>query len=446
MALRHVTRRGVHAPFRGAACVCAAILFAWSGAPLSASPDALDTSVTIGEGWAIVREVRRMDLVAGEQELVLRGIPAQADLGSLTIRTRRIPVDLLEWERLDPGARRASQVADADELVIDASGAVHTGADESDARREAGAVRCRIRIPVGGARSLEVVYRVTGLEWSSYYQVFMHGDPDGLDEGVTLDLAGFLRIENETGLSFPDARVRLVGADPRLPREPDRRPGFLLLADTPLAGLWEPGDVDPPPEFVYRMPRRVSIPARTDTDARLIEAHRISATRLFVMDAREIPLSATGNFQPLNEYLVFKNTAANGLGWMLPAGPVEVFHGVTRRTLQLPGFLPHTPINREIRVDLGKADDVQGMRRSVRRTRPESGYYEELFRLGVENLRTRDIAVEIRERPPGALTWDVQSATQEYELEGGWLLMRPRLREGEMREIDLRLRFHKPTL
>lgn len=429
-----------------------AMIFIAAGHP-PVSAEILDTTLTIGEGWTIVRDMRRVDLAAGEQDLVLDKIPAEADLSTLTIRTRRIPVDLLDWERVDANAGRARSLEHADALVVTGDGEVgdaavgrSVGRDSETIRREGLPVRCRIRIPVGGTRSLEVVYRVRDVEWASYYQVFIRGEPDGLDERVALDLTGYVRIRNSTDRSFSNALVRVVGADPRLPREPEELPGFLMLSDSPLSDLWKAQEVEPPLELTYRMPRRVNIPAHTETEARFIGSLRIPATRVYVLDSREIPLSVIGSFRPLNQYLVFKNTAANGLGWVLPPGPVEVFHGVTRRTLRLPGFLPHTPIDREIRVDMGKADDVRGMRRSVRRTEPDFGYYEETFQLSLENDRPRAVRVEVYERPPVELSWDVQRASADYELEGTAIRMEPRIPGGESREIELRLRFHQPSL
>ncbi len=437
-------------PFTGMALLLIGSAMFWSSICLSVSAQQpIETTLTIGEGWAVVREMRRFDLAPGEQDLLLEGIPEQADLSSLTIRTRRLPVDVLDWQRVDRGAGSTVAPSDAESLIITPDGVIHgaaTPSAQASFSRKDGPVRCRVRIPVGGARSLEVVYRVEGMQWTSYYQVFIRGEPDGLDESVALDLTGFVRIDNPTGRSFTNTLVRLVGADPRLPREPERRAGFLMLADTPLADLWKAQDVDPPPEFVYRMPRRVNIPSHAETEVHFIASHRIPASRLYVMDSTEVALSMTGAFRPLHQYLVFKNTAANRLGWILPPGPVEVFHGVTRRTMRLPGFLPHTPMNREIRVHLGKAEDVLGMRRSVRRTELQFGHYEETFQLTVENQRPRAIALEIHERPPLTLTWDVQRASEEYELDGGWIRMTPRIPGGETREIEVRLRFHQPTL
>ncbi len=409
-------------------------------APLAAS-EILDVTLTIGEDSAVVREMRRFDLVPGEQDIYLEHIPAEADLSSLIIRTRRIPVDLLHWERMDRTETHALPVDD-DALALTPSGVIR----RPDTRQGTGPVRCRINFPIGGARSLEIVYRTRGLNWASHYQVYIRGEPDGLDERVALDLTGFVRIDNRTSRSFTNALVRLVGADPRRPREPPRQPGFLLLADSPITDLWKTPRFDYPPEFGYRLPRRANISSHTKTEVHFIQSHRIPSSRLYVMDSQHVPLSITGTFLPLQQYLVFDNTAANRLGWTLPPGPVEVFHGVTRRTVLPAGFLPHTAINREIRIDLGPTPDVRGMRRVRERTGVEHGFYEEVYRLAIESERPGRIAVEINERPPTGLSWNVQRASMEYEVERRRIRMRPELSGPETREIDLRLRFHQPTL
>jgi hypothetical protein len=416
------------------------LLFALAAVAGHAPGETLDTTVTIGENWTVVRELRRVDLVAGEQVVYLDDIPAHADLSSLIIRTRRIPVDLLDWERVRPEPGGADDTGSAFLLT---PGGVQSS---PDLPRGEGPLRCRIRIPVGGARSLEIIYRTSGIRWAAQYQVNIRGEPDGLDESVSLDLTGYVRIKNETGRAFTNTLVRLVGADPRLPRAPEPQPGFLLLAESPLSSLWESQEVDAPPEFMYRLPRRAEIPARSESEIHFITSHRIPSSRLYVMDSERVPLTLTGAFHPLQQYLVFNNTADNRLGWTLPPGPVDVYHGVTRRTALPPGFLPHTGINREIRIDLGASPMVRGMRRVLQRTELQFGFYEELYRLVIESARPAAIAVEINERPPVALAWTVERASEEHEITRGRVRMQPRLRARETREIDLRLQYREPTL
>lgn len=404
----------------------------------------VDTTLTVGEGWAVVHELRRVALTAGEQEVVFEGIPLEADLSTLTVRTRRIPVDLWSWERMRWLATKP--LHKADQLVLNRTGGIRDSSEQGPPPDVLStAVRCRLSIPVGGTQVLALTYKLTGLSWAARYQVLIRGEPDGLDENVSVDVTGWVRLKNTTAHSFANAYVRLVGSDPRLSRPPARAPGFLMLEEGPLAELWEPEAPEDPPEQGYRLPRRATLPGRGETDVPFVQTHRVPSQRLYVLDADEIPLSPTAIMRPLHKYLVFRNSVAMGLGWILPPGPVEVFHGATRRTLLQTAFMPHTPINQEIRIDFGKATDVSARRRSMTRTSPEFGYYQETFEIRLQNDRPNEIMVEIIERPETTLSWTVIRATELFESQGSRLLMTTHAPGAAEKRIEYQLQFHQPT-
>lgn len=434
---------------RGSHPACFRLGLAWLGIWIGllgiADAEILDTFMTVGPEWTAVREVRRLTVQAGEQDLRLDRIPDTADLSTLVIRTRRIPVEQLHWRRLRSVEDEAPAQDGSDRLVLPMN--------ERNVRRAAGSmpksaedVVCRIRFPVAGTELFDVHYRMRGLSWSADYQVLLRGDVDGADERMSVSLTGFARMENRSNRDFEQATVRLAGGDPRIPQRGIRLPGFLMMIEGPLADLWQRPEIQPHLEHVYRLPRKVNLSAHARTDLVFADARRIPATRLFVMDSEYTPLSRTGTFHPLGQFLVFRNTAGVGLGTSLPPGPVSVYHGAARRTLQREGFLPHTLREHEIRVDLGPVSNVMGMRRSFGRTTQRGNTFEELFELVVVNNRPSPVNVEIHERPPVALGWTVLRSTQEFEEHRGRIIMRPRLETGERRRIDLRLRLPMPEV
>lgn len=393
-----------------------------------------DTSLTIGESSTVVRELRRISVQPGENEWLFDDIPPEADLSTLVIRTRRTPVEMISWERLP--------VRSAEPGVVDGELRVRLdGQPLASAQWEEGSVvRCLVRVPVGGVQVFELTYQVTGLTWAVHYEVLVRGDPDGPREAVPLDLTGVLSIDNRTSRSFANASVRLIGADPRMPRVPRRRPGILMLADHPLADLWRELPIAQPPERSYSMPRRVELPAHTLTTTPFISATRVSAGRLFVMDAESVPLSMTGSLEALPQFLVVQNTAENGLGRALPPGPVSLYQGATRRSILQEGFLPHTGMGQDIRVDLGPSPLVSGSRRSVGRRTEPGGDVSELFQLVVDNRRASGVSVEIVERPRMGSGWTLERVSEAHELERHRLILRPRLEAGEVRRIEYRIR------
>jgi hypothetical protein len=407
----------------------------------------IQSTLTVTDDWTAVQEWRRFVLVAGDQYLWLDDIPDTADLSSLTVRARRLPVELLSWARaVRPSSEPVAAAAEADTSLTFAPGAPLRVQPTRPGPLRTDAVRCRIRFPVAGEHVLQVTYRMRGVSWKAHYNILLRGDLAGADERMSVDLAGLVTFRNTSHRTFENAWIRIAGADVRSQATTAefRRPGFLSVIEGPLSDLWQVSNRAQELEMVYFLPHRITLPAASHADMPLVQATRIPATRLYVMDSDEIPLSISGVLRPLARRLVFANTEANGLGWVLPPGSVSVYAGLARRTLVREGYLPHTPLDREIRLDLGEATDVVGMRRSRTRTRTIQGFYEELFEMVVQNNRSSDIAVEIVERPASSLRWAIQRSTEDLERVRGWIEMRPRVAGNEQKRIELRLRLQEP--
>ena len=367
-----------------------------------------DTVLTVGADITVVREVRPLSVGRGEQEILLTGIPEQADLSTLTLRLRRVPVQLLEWQ--------------------------WAGLDEDGL----GTVRARIHMPVGGQHAFEVTYQVGGIFWQVDYQITPNTSGGGWDhERSRVMFVGRAHLENLTGRTFADARILLVGADPRQPRRAERRPGSLQLGDSPLAEAWRPVRPDPPMTHRYALPQRLDVPARTTTTTEWIRADNVSATALYVMNARDIPLTMETEDYPLARHLLLLNRTAEGLGWPLPPGDVRVAMPPGN---SIKGRLAHTPVNAEIRLEVGPDERVRGRRERLFRTVVREGRFEEMYHLWVHNQHDRAIDVEAVEESRSTQQGTVIHATHEYEIRAGAFRMRTAIPAGETWTADLRLR------
>jgi hypothetical protein len=74
------------------------------------------------------------------------------------------------------------------------------------------------------------------------------------------------------------------------------------------------------------------------------------------------------------------------------------------------------------------------------------GFYEEAFEVLVVNRRRSDILVEIDEKPPPRLTWNVIRANENYDLVRRRLRFRPKVAAGSERRVYYRLRVRQPSL
>lgn len=432
----------------GRACLWGLVL---SFAAASVAAAAEEVTLTLGDGWGVVREVRTVELKAGEQEIVFGEIPAEADLSTLAIRSRRVSVDLLSWAWVEEGAQ-AQRVADEDGLVTmgRADGAARWTPGESapvPGMQTLRRVRCVIRSSGAGRRPLELLYRVDGVSWSCHYQALVRGELAEEREALAVDFAGAARIQNGTARGFADVLVRLVGPG-RLP-EPGRDPGpgYLMMdEDHPLADLWRSAEPEVGPEYEYRPVRRVTLVARAATEVPLAGAERVPAAPLYAMRSEDVPLAARGAGTPLTKMIVFKNAVRHGLGSALPPGPVDVFLGGMRRQMLEGAAIPFTAADGEIRIALGSDPGVRGRRRAVAHTEAAQGSYEAVYEIVVDNERDSPVVVEISEKPPPILEWNLLSSTAACTERAQRLFFRQTVAAGSFSTIQYTLRVRRPSL
>ncbi|HOW98817.1 MAG TPA: hypothetical protein P5567_04950 [Kiritimatiellia bacterium] len=362
--------------------------------------------VILGEDRALVREVRTLALAQGLQTVVLDNLPSGIDLDTLTLRARRVDLELRGWA-LDGGTGVAAE-ASGEAVWPPAAASAPAG------ERPAGPVSVRAQVYAPDERralEVEVAYRTSGLNWSAAYQVVVRGDRVEEREPLSADLTGWVRIQNRAGVAFTNAAVRLVGR--RVPEEEGRPPGFLMLDEvSPMSDLWRWRPPEADIEYEYALPDPVDLPAGSAREFTLVKSARVPAARRYVLRAEEFSASLEAPPQPLRKYIIVRNIAANRLGLPLPPGPVQLFLGSMRSQLLQTGDLPHTPVDGDIRIDLGPSPDVTGRRgRQARAERPEGGEIE-TFAIEVLNGRDGAITVELDEKPPLILQWALVSSTR----------------------------------
>lgn len=404
-------------------------------------------NLTVGRGWAVVQEYRALRLERGVQEVELQGIPLEADLSTLVLRTRRVPIDLLEWQRkclgppgpaISPGLSLSSDGKDA----IWTPSRRHRVDDEVASEEP---VACRIYSPRAGSRNVALSYVVSGFNWKAHYQIAVRGELEEEVEQVSADLFGTVRITNPTAIEFSGANIQLIGSEE--PVGPDTRgdPGFLILDEGPLAELWLPEEREPLPGYTYLLQGPTDLAARGQTDVSIASAVRVPAERVYVITAENYPLGV-GFSRPLRKYITFKNMSGRGLGRSLPPGLAQVYLGGTRGFLVQEGRFRRTLPKEEIRIDLGYAQDVLGSRRTLGRANLSSGFYEESFEVVIQNRRESNIFAEVDEKPPLQLQWNVVQASEKYFVERQRLRFKPTVEAKSDERILYQLRVRLPGI
>lgn len=394
------------------------------------------TSLTIGPDATLVEEWRTIPLQRGEQEIALNGIPAEAEISSLQLRLKRRDLPVISW--------RAAVNPSETVFALRNGNAVWTrGAAEEPAVRSR-TVYCLVDSPSSGKQEVQLVYLVTNIAWSACYQAAVRGEIAD-DQPVSVDLLSRITIENGTSLSFDRARLYLAG--PGGPSAPSAKPpGFLILnEESPLSELWKPPAPRLEPQSVYAVSEPVRfVPGRSDIS--FLTTDRLPALPMYRMTSEAVPVSGRRRGWPLDLILVLENRRSSGLGVLLPPGPVDIHRGNLWGPLIARGQLPHTPVDGEIRINLGRSEDVLGWRRDLGRARADTDAWYLDYEVEIQNLRKSSVTVEVDEAPPVVLAWELFSSTEDCIRRGGRLRFRQEIPGESRRRIEYRLHVREAEL
>ncbi len=414
-------------------------------------------------GFALVKDRRTFSLEAGVQEVPFRDVSAQIDPTSVQLTPVEPPegvrileqtyrYDLIRREALLRrylGARIQVLTQDGEEL----SGVLVGTSDGLilAERPDGGKVQvvpleriARLSFPElpeglltrptlvwlleaeqAGPHTLELAYLTEGLTWSADYVLRL------APEGERARLTGWVTVRNETGTTFPEARLKLVAGDVNRVRPPEA-----LYGDGALRGVPETAKAAPQFEeralfeyHLYELQRPTTLENRSSKQIEFIAAPDVPVEKVFVYDGLQL-----GRFRPYSPILdpaygartgntkvwvmlQLRNDEASGLGKPLPAGRIRVYQEDADGGAEFVGEdrIDHTPRDETVRLYLGNAFDLVGERTQTDFRRLGESTIEESYRIVLRNHKDEAVEVRVVEHLFRWSQWEIRESSHDYE-------------------------------
>jgi hypothetical protein len=396
-------------------------------------------------GYALVRHERRMRVEAGRSKLRFTDVAALIDPTTVTFTSLSDPAtrvleqnfqfDLVSTQKLLQRyvdrqvtvERGAAGGPVTGTLLSAADGLVIRGADGSlNALRDYSALRFPelpgglitrptlewdVTAPRAGEQRTRVTYQSGGVTWWADYNLLFSAGRDASNGFI--DLSAWVSIINQSGASYPEARLKLIAGD--VHRAPAARPSPRVLSMAMEAKSADAGFAEQAfDEFhLYTLGRRTTLPNNSTKQIELFDqARRVPAQRLLVYRGApdfglvgeplvERGMGLGGNAQ-VETWLEFRNDKASGLGVPLPAGRIRVSRlDAADGSLEFIGedVIGHTPRDETVKVRLGSAFDVVGERKQADfAVDSRARWMEEEFSVELRNHKDEDVEVQVRER------------------------------------------------
>ncbi len=395
-------------------------------------------SVTVyNNNLGVIREVRAFDIAKGSSQIKLRDVPDKIDATSVkvsapkhkdavTVVEQNYQFDLVSQQKLlekfidkgitlfdeqgKPTTGNLLAVEDGKMTLATANGVtmypniskyvVNVPALPSSLITKPTLVWTLDADQQLNAEPLEVSFQTAGMNWHTEYIATLSNDEH------SLDLSGWVSIDNRSGASYPNAKLKLVAGDiHRAPSAIQR--GYGMGADVMAAksvrpqfeehGMFE--------YHVYDLQRETTLMNNEEKQVSLLSAERVSCEKTYTYrGGRNAEVSIS-----------FQNSEKNNLGMPLPMGKIRMMKHDKDGSLELLGEdeIQHTPRDEKLTLKVGDAFDVIGERTVTDQHNTGSNSNSETIEIAVKNHKDENITIDVVENVGGS--WDITHNSIPYD-------------------------------
>jgi len=283
-----------------------------------------------------------------------------------------------------------------------------------------------LRTEKDGKHLVELSYIANAIRWRADYNLALAADEK------SLEVSGWVTIENNTGTAFADAAVKLVAGEPRA--DPGQIPwGFgpqYFKQMTRLAPTGQKG-ADPSQVFgeyrMYKLPEATTVGNNQIKQVELMTASKVPMEKSYLYDGAKLQWYRHGAYwdqaygreenKKVNVMIEFENRADRHLGIALPKGKCRVYKADRDKSLEFIGedTIEHTARDEKVTLYIGDAFDIVGERKQTDFAKVADRVYEEAFEIKVRNHKETPVTVKVLEKLYRFAGWTVLEKNRDFE-------------------------------
>ncbi|MDP4126824.1 MAG: DUF4139 domain-containing protein [Bacillota bacterium] len=341
---------------------------------LSTAIDTNEISLTIyNGGFGAVKETRALSLSGKETELVFADVSQQIEADSLLVEGLNVLEFNYDYDLVDRG-KLLQKYIDKEVYLIDRNkgdrkscrllSVEQTGRcvleDNStkelyiDTQAElvlpalpAGLIvkpALVWKIAPSNAESVKVSYLSQGFNWSANYVIELLQN--------TLNIAGWAEIQNQSGTTFENVKIKLIAGDVNRIGEDDNYDIPLKVYEVEAMSAPQTREKSFFDYHMYTLLNRTTIKDNQTKQINILNGQNVPYKRYYRLNRHE---------DKVNVVIEFANAQKSGLGLALPKGKIKLYRAdVADNSLEFIGedFIEHTPKNEDITLTIGNAFDI----------------------------------------------------------------------------------------
>jgi len=271
-------------------------------------------------------------------------------------------------------------------------------------------------------QSLEVAYLTNGISWNADY-VF---SVDANDKEA--DLSGWVTINNQSGASYNDAKLKVVAGQVNRAQEFESdkmylRKSAMMAMDAAAPQFTEQAFFE---YHIYDLGRATTIKNNQTKQISLLEASGVGLQKEFLVRTQRYfyfqPYGTEDQKQPVEVYITFMNSKANHLGMPLPQGTMRMYKKDKDGSQQFIGedSIKHTSADEKVRLKAGEAFDLTAERKQTDFKQVTSRDTESEWEITLKNHKEEDVTIVLLEAVSG--DWKVISESHPHTEENAFTI------------------------
>jgi hypothetical protein len=278
----------------------------------------------------------------------------------------------------------------------------------------------------------ELSYVTGGFNWEADYNIIAP------EKGDLVDIVGWVTMDNRSGKTFENARIKLMAGDVNKIQPGQAMNGRMvsqMVAAEAAVSFAPPVSEKAFDEYhLYTLERSTTLRDGETKQVEFIHAAGVKTKQLYIYDGLKIdPNRYNGwgweNIRNDQSYGTesnpkiwvmreFQNSDANHLGMPLPKGRLRFYRRNDDGQVEFTGenMIDHTPRDEKVRVYTGNAFDLTGERTRTNYT-INQGKHEatETFEIKVRNHKKEPVDVQIVEHLYRGRNWDIASKSDDFQ-------------------------------
>lgn len=281
-----------------------------------------------------------------------------------------------------------------------------------------------LRTDKPGKLAAEVSYVTGGFTWAADYNLVAP------ETGDTVDLIGWITMNNSSGKTFENAKIKLLAGDVNKIAPLERRPATRVMALSYAAAGAPPTVTEETfDEFhLYTVARATTLRDRETKQVEFVRAEAVHAPVFYVYDGGTSSrfygsLNTDQGYGSQSNTKVwvmreFVNADTNHLGVPLPKGKLRFYRRGTDGQLEFTGEnqIDHTPRNETIRVRTGNSFDLVGERKATNfKTDRGDKWIDETFEIKLRNRKKEAVEIRVVEHLYRWSNWKIKAQSDAFK-------------------------------